>query len=178
MRASARSWNWIRAGLWLGTASLVAGLGTVSAAVLPAPVANAAAFTVTNCNDSGTGSLRAEVAAAPAGHSITFASAVTSCSPIVLTSGPITLTRNVTITGPGASALAISGDGLVQVFSVSSAVTNSAITGLTIENGNAGPEPTVPMTMSRSLPATAPLMLTPEAMAAMAAASPTPALLR
>ena len=108
-------------------------------AVLPAQMASAAVFSVTNCNDSGAGSLRAEVAAAPSGHVITFASSVTSCSPILLTSGPITLTKNVTITGPGASALAISGDGLVQVFSVSSAVNNSTITGLTIENGNAGP---------------------------------------
>jgi len=139
MHAPARSPNWIRAGLRLSTAGLLAGLGTVSAAVLPVQVASAATFSVTNCNDSGTGSLRAEVAAAPAGHAITFASAVRSCSPILLTSGPIILTRNVTITGPGASALAISGGGLVQVFAVSSAVSDSAITGLTIENGNAGP---------------------------------------
>ncbi len=139
MQARARSRNWIRAGLRLGTASLMAGLGMAWVAVLPAQVASAAVFSVTNCNDSGAGSLRAEVAAAPSGHAITFASSVTSCSPILLTSGPITLTKNVTITGPGASALAISGGGSVQVFSVSSAVNNSAITGLAIENGNAGP---------------------------------------
>ena len=139
MQAPARSRNWIRAGLRLGTASLVAGSGTVWVAVLPAQVASAAVFSVTNCNDSGAGSLRAEAAAAPSGHTITFASSVTSCSPILLTSGPITLTKNVTITGLGAGTLGISGNGSAQVFTVSSAVTNSTITGLTIENGNAGP---------------------------------------
>src|SRR5271169_2701531 len=99
MQAVGRSRNWVRAGLRLGTAGLVAGLGTVWVAVLPAQVAGAAVFSVTSCSDSGAGSLRAEVAAAPTGHTITFASSVTSCSPILLTSGPITLTKNVTITG-------------------------------------------------------------------------------
>jgi uncharacterized repeat protein (TIGR01451 family) len=78
------------------------------------------------------------VAAATSKHAITFASAVTSCSPILLTSGPISIAKNLTITGPGASAVAVSGDGLVGVFSVSSGVTDATISGLTIENGNAG----------------------------------------
>jgi hypothetical protein len=48
MRAATRSWRWFRAGLRLGTVGLVAAAGTVWVTVLPAQVASAAAFTVTN----------------------------------------------------------------------------------------------------------------------------------
>ena len=70
----------------IGVTTLVVGIATFSVAVLPAVTASAATFSVTNCGDSGTGSLRAEVAAAPAQSTITFAPSVASCSPIVLTS--------------------------------------------------------------------------------------------
>jgi uncharacterized repeat protein (TIGR01451 family) len=86
----------------------------------------------------GTGSLRAEVAAASSGDTINFAPSVTSCSPILLTSGPISVTKNVTIAGPGASTLAVSGGGTVEVFTVSSAATAATISGLTIEHGATG----------------------------------------
>ena len=59
-------------------------------------------FTVTNTQDSGTGSLRDAIAQANA-HSgadkIAFASAVTGT--ILLTSGPLTITDDVKINGPG-----------------------------------------------------------------------------
>jgi hypothetical protein len=111
MRSSNTSHDRIRAGLRISAAGLVVGLGTFSAAVLPAQTANAATFSVTNCSDSGAGSLRAEVAATSK-STITFASTVTSCAPILLTSGPITIASNVRIDGPGAGSLAVSGDGL------------------------------------------------------------------
>jgi hypothetical protein len=121
----------------IGVTSLVAGLAGLSVAVLPAATASATSFSVTSCGDSGPGSLRAEVAAAPAQSTITFAPSVASCSPIVLTSGPIAIRKRLTITGPGSGSLAVSGGGLVGVFSVSSSG-NTTISGLAIENGNAG----------------------------------------
>jgi hypothetical protein len=93
MRSSNTSHDRIRAGLRISAAGLVVGLGTFSAAVLPAQTANAATFSVTNCSDSGAGSLRAKVAAATSKSTVTFASTVTSCSPILLTSGPISTAR-------------------------------------------------------------------------------------
>jgi len=48
----------------------------------------------------------------------------------------LTINQNVTIQGPGASNLTISGANQVGVFVVSSAVTNGIISGLTIANGN------------------------------------------
>jgi hypothetical protein len=138
MRFNCKPWHCdARAVLRVGTASLVAGLVTVSAAALPAPLAGAATFSVTNCSDSGPGSLRAEVAASPSKSTITFAPSVVSCSPIALTSGPISISKRLTITGPGPSSLAVSGGGLVGVFSVSSSGITT-ISGLTIENGSAG----------------------------------------
>jgi uncharacterized repeat protein (TIGR01451 family) len=121
----------------IGATSLLVGLAATSVAVLPAGTASADTFSVTNCGDSGPGSLRAEVVASPAKSTITFAPSVASCSPIVLTSGPIAISKRLTITGPGLASLAVSGGGLVGVFSVSSSG-NTTISGLAIENGNAG----------------------------------------
>jgi len=121
----------------IGVISLVGGLATIPLAVLPAVPASATSLSVTNCGDSGPGSLRAEVAAAPAKSTITFAPSVTSCSPIVLISGPIAVKKGLTITGPGSGSLAVSGGGRVGVFSVSSSG-NTMVSGLTIENGDAG----------------------------------------
>ena len=135
-----RSWTWSRPRLRfrLACVSVLAGSAVVTAIALPAQTANAATFSVTNCNHPGAGSLRAEVAAAPSGQAVAFRSSVASCSPILLSDGPIQITKNVTIKGPGAGAVAVSGGGSVQVFSISAAVT-ATIVGLTIENGDAGP---------------------------------------
>lgn len=99
-------------------------------ALLPA---SGSTLTVTNTNDSGSGSLRAALAAAAPGDTINFN--VTSPATITLASS-LTVSTNVTITGPGASNLALSGNNAVQVLYVPPAVTVS-ISGLTIENGNA-----------------------------------------
>ena len=74
---------------------------------------------------------RGAVSAAAAGDTIAFSVA---CSPITLTGGPIDLTKNLTIDGPGANTLAVSGNGNSQVFDVNTGVTVS-ISGLTIEDG-------------------------------------------
>jgi hypothetical protein len=92
-------------------------------------------FTVTNLLDSGPGSLRAAVTAAnanPGPDSINFATTGT----ITLTSGQLDITDSLTINGPGAKELTLSGNNTSRVFSISGgpAVT---IEDLTIANGKA-----------------------------------------
>ena len=79
---------------------------------LSAPIAHATTF-VTNCNDSGAGSLRAAVASATEGETVD-ASALTSASPgcalsrITLSTGEINVTRNaLRVKGPGPAKMAV-----------------------------------------------------------------------
>jgi hypothetical protein len=93
---------------------------------------------VTNTNDSGSGSLRALIAGARAGDTITFALTYPSSgvpSKIKLSSGPLLINKSLTISGPGSSYLAISGENVDAVFVVNGATT-ATISGLTIEYGN------------------------------------------
>jgi uncharacterized repeat protein (TIGR01451 family) len=119
-------------------ATLATALVAGSLAVLPDPVAGAT-MAVTNCNDSGAGSLRNAVASASAGDTVAFSVSCPPGSPILLTSGPITISQNLTISGPGAAQLAVSGNNASQVFIVAAGVIVT-ISGITIENGaaNAG----------------------------------------
>jgi hypothetical protein len=96
--------------------------------------AGASTVSVTNCNDLGAGSLRATVAGASTGDTIDFAPSP-ACHLITLTSGFIDVTKNLTIDGPGASALAVSGNNVSGVLHVDSGVTAS-VSGLTIEDAN------------------------------------------
>jgi len=64
---------------------------------------------VTNCNDSGTGSLRASVTGATSGSVINLSSL--QCSPITLTSGAIVVAQDdLLIYGPGSDKLTIQGE--------------------------------------------------------------------
>src|SRR4030095_4553162 len=76
--------------------------------------AHAATITVTNTSDSGPGSLRQALAVAHNGDRITFAVSGT----ITLTSGGLQVTKNVTMSGPGANQLAVSGNQALFVFGV------------------------------------------------------------
>jgi hypothetical protein len=94
-------------------------------------------FTVMNDLDSGPGSLRQAVLDAnQAGgtNSISFAGSVTN---IVLSSGELAISDNLTIEGPGAKTLTISGSHSSRVFDVQSGTTVT-IEGLTITDGLAG----------------------------------------
>lgn len=94
---------------------------------------------VLNNQDSGVGSLRDTIASASPGDTIAFASDVTGT--ITLTSGTLEITKNVDIEGPGANILSKSGNNASTVFTVGSGVT-ATIAGLTIADGNAGPDGT------------------------------------
>ena len=90
-------------------------------------------FTVTNLLDTGADSLRAAITAAnanPGADTIDFG--VTGS--IGLTSGQLDITDSLTINGPGAAALTVSGNHVSRVFSVSGGTTVS-IAGLTMTDG-------------------------------------------
>jgi hypothetical protein len=90
----------------------------------------AATIIVTNTNDSGSGSLRQALAVAHHGDRITFAVSGT----ITLTGGGLVVTKNVTISGPGANELSIDGNQAPFVFAVDAGKA-ATISGLTIRNG-------------------------------------------
>ncbi|MEZ0472980.1 choice-of-anchor Q domain-containing protein [Luteimonas salinilitoris] len=87
---------------------------TLLALAPTAPVA-AAIRTVTNCNDSGPGSLRSVVANALSGDTIDLASL--GCNRILLTSGAIDVSQNdLALSGRNPWALTIDGGGTDRVF--------------------------------------------------------------
>ena len=94
---------------------------------------HAATITVTNTNDSGPGSLRQALANANNGDRINFAVTGT----ITLTSGGLGITKNITISGPGANQLAVNGNQALFVFGVFPQRTVS-ISGLSIRNAQVG----------------------------------------
>jgi hypothetical protein len=92
-------------------------------------------LTVTNTLDSGAGSLRAEVTAARSKDTIVFAPGLEGQT-ITLTSGQLDITQDLTVQGPGAGLLAVSGGNNSRVFEVDGATTKVALSGLTITQGN------------------------------------------
>jgi hypothetical protein len=91
-------------------------------------------LTVINNLDSGPGSLRAEITAAQAGDTIAFGSTLTGQT-ITLTSGELLLNQGLTIQGPGAAQLAVSGGNSSRVFEVAAGV-QAIVAGLTISGGD------------------------------------------
>lgn len=93
-------------------------------------------FTVRNLQDSGTGSLRQAILNAdehPGTDVIDFAPGVSGT--IKLTSGDLTIDTSLTINGPGAAQLSISGDNASRIFEVDAG--QVAISGLTLTAGRA-----------------------------------------
>ncbi|HEY1582282.1 MAG TPA: hypothetical protein VGF73_04180, partial [Chthoniobacterales bacterium] len=85
-------------------------------------------ITVTNNNDSGAGSLRQAIADAADGDTINFNASVTGT--ITLTSGALTFdNKSLSIEGPGADTLTISGNNADRVFLIGS---NSGSPGRTL----------------------------------------------
>jgi hypothetical protein len=94
-------------------------------------------LTVTSAADSGGGSLRADIAAAHSGDTIVFAPSLVGKT-ITLTSGELVVSKSLTIQGPGAGQLAISGGNVWGVFEMIGLHTNVTLSGLTITQGRAG----------------------------------------
>ncbi len=88
-------------------------------------------LTVLNNADHGAGSLRTIVAAAANGDTIVFAHSVQD---ITLTSGQLAITKSLTIAGPGAGRLTISGNDASRVFDISNGATVT-IDGVAVANG-------------------------------------------
>src|SRR5215831_20287971 len=91
---------------------------------------------VYNKNDSGAGSLRQAISdnnALGGGNNIVFSNTVTGT--ITLTGGQLSISKNLTLMGPGANVLAVSGNNAGRVFLVTNAAIVS-ISGLTVSNGS------------------------------------------
>ena len=95
----------------------------------------AATITVTNLNDSGAGSLRQAILDAMAGDTIDFDVAGT----ITLTTGEMIINKDLTVQGPGADMLTISGNNSSRIFNIDDGDSDNyivvSISGLKLENG-------------------------------------------
>ncbi|MGE5170198.1 MAG: choice-of-anchor Q domain-containing protein [Rudaea sp.] len=92
---------------------------------------------VTTTADAGVGSLRSVIAAAAPGATITFDPSLYG-STITLTSGEIAIAKTLTIQGPGATQLTISGGNASRIFDLTDGTATLTLSGLTLANGNAG----------------------------------------
>jgi predicted outer membrane repeat protein len=113
-------------------AALNAGLATKPASAFTV-------LTVTNNNDSGPGSLRDAINNANTGYTIMFN--LPAHSTITLTSGELLVEfSGLTITGPGADELTISGNNSSRILHLQGVLANVTVSGVTFANGfDAGP---------------------------------------
>ncbi|MEH2277020.1 MAG: PEP-CTERM sorting domain-containing protein [Nostoc sp.] len=93
---------------------------TLCWAIMQVESAQAATLTVNNLNDSGVGSLRDTINMATSNDVVEFLLG-THPSTITLTSGAIVIAKNLTINGPGANLLTITGNNQFPVFDISAA---------------------------------------------------------
>ena len=145
----------------LGTVPLVAGTATLATSAL-APGSHAIAATyegdasfygshsptlaqqiaaapalvvVTNTSDTGAGSLRGAIAGAAPGATIVVNLACGST--IKLASGPLIVDRTLSIVGPGARCLTVSGNNASRVFAITEPGADVGLSGMTITQGRA-----------------------------------------
>jgi hypothetical protein len=93
----------------------------------------AAALTVANTNDSGAGSLRAAIEAAPAGETISIPAGT-----YTLSSGELKIAKSLSLSGAGAGATVIRSGGPFRVVEIngSGKTLDVAISGMTIRDGH------------------------------------------
>ena len=109
------------------------GNGLSSGAATATITVNCGPTVVTSSNDAGAGTLRSIINSACVGATITF-DMNQVVSPITLTTGQLLIDKNLTINGPGANQLMISGNAASRVFNIQTGIT-ATITDLTIANG-------------------------------------------
>ena len=90
---------------------------------------------VANTNDNGPGSLREIIACVGSGATITFSNSI-SGSTILLTGGEIIINKSITLAGPGALSLSVSGNNASRIFHVLAGSTLT-IQGMTLKNAAA-----------------------------------------
>ena len=107
------------------------------AALLAPTSGRCATLLVSNTGNAGVGSLRQALqdnGLMGGGNTIVFVGGAVGT--ITLTSGELLISTNVTIIGPGADVLTVSGNNASRVFRVTNAV--ASISGLSLVNGNSG----------------------------------------
>jgi hypothetical protein len=92
--------------------------------------------TVTNLNDASDGSLRQAILDTPAGGTVDFQPGLSGV--IILTSGELLINKDLTVAGPGANVIGVSGNHASRVFEIAARFTVD-ISGVTIANGRANP---------------------------------------
>jgi hypothetical protein len=97
-----------------------------------APAHPAGAVVVTNCLDSGPGSLRQAVFDSGPGDPIDLTQL--SCSQITLTTGRIDVSRDILFQGPGSGLLTIDGDNTDRIFNQNGPY-QLAVYGMTLQRG-------------------------------------------
>jgi hypothetical protein len=88
--------------------------------------------TVTNLNDAGDGSLRQAIVDTPSGGTVDFQAGLSGT--ISLATGELAIGKDLTIDGPGADVITVSGNQSSRIFEIAANVT-AAISGLTIADG-------------------------------------------
>jgi hypothetical protein len=85
--------------------------------------------TVTSLNDDGAGSLRQAIIDTPAGGTVDFQPGLTGT--IMLTTGELAIGKDLTIAGPGADVITVSGNHASRVFDIAPS-DNVAISGISV----------------------------------------------
>jgi probable HAF family extracellular repeat protein len=88
--------------------------------------------TVTNLNNAGDGSLRQAILDTPSGGTVDFQAGLSGT--ITLTSGELAISKDLSINGPGASVITVSGNDNTRIFDLPAASTVS-FAGLTVAHG-------------------------------------------
>src|ERR1700722_11158321 len=108
--------------------ALVAGVPSIATVVAKDPPAGSATELVTNCNDSGPGSLRAMIAAAASGDTIGFTTECPASTPIKLGSTLDITAQDLTIEGRNAGSVVVDGGGHTAFYVNGMNVTVSGLT--------------------------------------------------
>src|SRR5262245_49306757 len=77
--------------------------------------------TVTNLNDAGAGSLRQAIIDTPSGGTVDFQAGLSGTIP--LSTGELLIAKDLTIAGPGADVITVSGNHGSRVFEITASVT-------------------------------------------------------